>query len=483
MPTEDIASAAAAAEEGPRHAAPRKTLLQRLHMPVGKAIALAAMPSAALMGMGFTSPLAKADPQPENPFRGESCVAVPDGEHPGEEPESPEEEPTGEPEPPEEEAEQPPEEEPDPEPEEETDGTGEPAEEAAGGTAETGGGGEEAERAEGAEGAAEPDEAAGEATEAEEGPAEAGEAEEEPAEGEFDPRDPLGLGQGLADLGDGLEDLLTPGRRDEEQPEEPVAPEEPEDPEDPEEPEQPADEEPAPPREDTAEESREDTPEGEPAEDSAGENEGAGDEDEDAAGDENAAEDAAEEESTDGAGEDAADPFAPDAQGREPFPCPVEESVPGTGEQTPITLPNDPWYLEATYLTLAGLQYHGVVNVTTADGSTKQVLKFTAEKVDIGDLHQIVDNQGGVRTHVATAEGSNSTFRDGTVTMYTERLEGNLFGVIPIVFDPEHQPPLDLPVVHFTDVFVTQAGQFGGTLTMQGMNIYHTHDGPTAPPA
>jgi hypothetical protein len=61
-----------------RHAAKRKALLQRLHMPVGKAVALAAMPSAVLLGTGFTSPLAKADQQPANQFRGDSCVEMPD---------------------------------------------------------------------------------------------------------------------------------------------------------------------------------------------------------------------------------------------------------------------------------------------------------------------------------------------------------------------------------------------------------------------
>lgn len=39
---------------GPRHAAPRKSLLTKLHIPAGKAFALAAMPTAVLVGMGLT---------------------------------------------------------------------------------------------------------------------------------------------------------------------------------------------------------------------------------------------------------------------------------------------------------------------------------------------------------------------------------------------------------------------------------------------
>ncbi|WP_130799821.1 hypothetical protein [Streptomyces otsuchiensis] len=170
-----------------------------------------------------------------------------------------------------------------------------------------------------------------------------------------------------------------------------------------------------------------------------------------------------------------ADPFAPDADGRIPFPCPEERAVAGSAEDTAAVLANDPWLLEASYLTLAGLKYHGVVNVTTDNGSVKQALKFTAARLDIGDLHQIVDGGSGLRHHVQAAHGSNSTFRDGTVTMYTERLEGKLFGLIPVVFDPRHEPPLDLPIAHFTDVLVTQAAQFGGTLTMPGMRQYMTY--------
>jgi hypothetical protein len=53
--------------------------------------------------------------------------------------------------------------------------------------------------------------------------------------------------------------------------------------------------------------------------------------------------------------------------------------------------------------------------------------------------------------------------------MYTEKLKGNLFGIIPVTFSPETPPPLDVPFAIFTDVEVTQAGQFGGTLTVPGL--------------
>ncbi|MEU0691105.1 hypothetical protein [Streptomyces uncialis] len=163
----------------------------------------------------------------------------------------------------------------------------------------------------------------------------------------------------------------------------------------------------------------------------------------------------------------AADPMAPDEDGKVPFPCVVERKVAGDAERPPAMIPNQPWHLEASSLLLKGLDYQGVVNLTMPNGRTKQALKFVAaDGVDIGDLHQIVDAPGGRKYHVQAGRGTISTIRGGTVTMYTERLEGNLFGLIPVVFDPEHPPPLNIPVAYFTQVRIVQAGQFGGDLTI-----------------
>ena len=161
--------------------------------------------------------------------------------------------------------------------------------------------------------------------------------------------------------------------------------------------------------------------------------------------------------------------------GKEAYPCVVEKKVDGKDETTPVTLPVEPWYLESSGLLLDGLDYQGVVNVTTADGTTKQVLEFTVEKVDIGDLHQTVkDPRSGKTYHAQAAKGSTSTIRGGTVTMYTEKLQGNLFGLIPVTFDPEHPPPINTPIAYFTKVKITQAGQFGGDLTVPGLHQYVT---------
>ncbi|MET9884367.1 hypothetical protein ABZZ20_14685 [Streptomyces sp. NPDC006430] len=163
-----------------------------------------------------------------------------------------------------------------------------------------------------------------------------------------------------------------------------------------------------------------------------------------------------------------------DADGKEPFPCPTYDAKAlADAELEPgiPLLPDEPWYLDSSLLTLYGLDYHGIVEVKTAGGKTKKVLKFTADSLDIKDLYQTVGKEGNV-AHLKSRPGSTSKIRGGTVTMYTESLKGNLFGLIPIEFTPNSPPPLNVPFAFFTNVKVVQAGQFGGTLTVPGLKNY-----------
>ncbi|MEU5638466.1 hydrogenase expression protein HypF [Streptomyces milbemycinicus] len=168
-----------------------------------------------------------------------------------------------------------------------------------------------------------------------------------------------------------------------------------------------------------------------------------------------------------------------DKDGKEPFPCPTYDAEAYENAETEPTaslLPDEPWTLKSTLLTLHGLDYKGIVEVKTYSGQVKKVLKFTASGVDIKDLHQLTKGAGGTTTHVASREGETSTFSNGPITMYTEELSGNLLGIVPITFSPKSPPPINLPEVFFTDVTVTQAGQFGGDLTIPGMHLYKTGD-------
>jgi hypothetical protein len=155
--------------------------------------------------------------------------------------------------------------------------------------------------------------------------------------------------------------------------------------------------------------------------------------------------------------------------------CPVATDD-TSGVDNKVLLPDDPWYLNASSLLLKGADYQGVVEVKTANGTVKKVLKYVISSgTDIGDLHQTVnDKQSGKTYHVQAAAGSTSTIRDGDTVMYTESISGNLFGLIPITFDPDNPPPLNIPLIYFTNVKVVQAGQFGGTLTVPGLHSYQT---------
>ncbi|MFF2466090.1 hypothetical protein [Streptomyces mirabilis] len=153
--------------------------------------------------------------------------------------------------------------------------------------------------------------------------------------------------------------------------------------------------------------------------------------------------------------------------------CPVATDAEG-GIDNPVTLPDDPWYLNASSLLLKGADYQGIVKVKTANGTVKKVLKYViSDGTDIGDLHQTVnDKQSGKTYHVQAGSGTTSTIRDGKTVMYTESISGNLLGLIPITFSPDNPPPLNIPLIYFTKVKVVQAGQFGGTLTIPGLHQY-----------
>ncbi|MEU9082392.1 hypothetical protein [Streptomyces sp. NPDC048357] len=176
-----------------------------------------------------------------------------------------------------------------------------------------------------------------------------------------------------------------------------------------------------------------------------------------------------------GEDEDEAKPEeSKDPDGKEPFPCPTYDAkalADAELEQGIPLLPDEPWYLDSSLLTLYGLDYHGIVEVKTGSGKIKKVLKFTADSLDIKDLYQTVGKDGNV-AHLKSRPGSTSKIRGGTVTMYTESLKGNLFGLIPIEFTPNSPPPLNVPFAFFTNVKVVQAGQFGGTLTVPGLKNY-----------
>ncbi|MGW1409327.1 hypothetical protein [Streptomyces sp. NPDC002403] len=394
---------------GPRHAAPRKSLLTKLHIPAGKAFALAAMPTAVFVGMGLTPKLALADDSSDIPFAPGPCVTRSD--EPSEEP-SPSASKS-----------------PSPSPSATDSGdkgdTATPKPSATPSASDT----------------AEPETKAAAADEA---PAATPSASPTPTKTR-NPLDPLGVGDALRDLFDGPDkETASPSPGASTAAPKPSATD--------------AAEKPAEKTTDAAKETADKT--------ASAIREAAG-----------RAGKSVEELDDSVKGLDAKkDEDIPDGA-KERFPCPTAdpEALAAADLETGVPLlPDDPWILESSMLTLNGLDYKGIVEVKTYDGTVKKALKFTASSIDIDNLHQKTVGPAGTTAHVEARKGSKSTIRNGTVTMYTEELKGNLFGLIPVTFSPETPPPLNVPFAFFTKVKVTQAGQFGGSLKVPGLHNYFT---------
>ncbi|MEU1053654.1 hypothetical protein ABZ397_14005 [Streptomyces sp. NPDC005876] len=462
MPADEVTheadAGASRVRTGPRHAAPKKPLLTRFHVPAGKAIALAAMPTAVLMGMGLAPTLALADGNdPAANSKSltaeeyQACVealadekddasATPTPSASASESEdakSPTDGPS-----------------PSATPQQDTDTD-------TGSSSSSDSGSDDKDDDKDDDQAATPDpepSASKSASSASPAPS--------PSASEKD-------GGLLETIGDALEGILTGGHKDDGESPSPTA--------GPSEPASDAADDPATEAAEAAKKALEDATD---APEATGTASGAAD------GETDPAEDGM----TDGTTEEAADEAtpSPDATASasatpsptpsgsaspsvDPEDCPAATDAEGGVDNT-LALPDKPWRLEASSLLLKGASYKGVVEVRTASGATKKVLKYVVSHgTDIGDLHQIVEDERQNKTyHVQAAKGSTSTITDGETVMYTESISGNLLGLIPITFDPEHPPPLDIPLIYFTKVTVVQAGQFGGTLHIPGLHQYIT---------
>ncbi|MFF3712472.1 hypothetical protein [Streptomyces phaeochromogenes] len=433
MPADEVQYAGPAGESrertGPRHAAPKKPLFTRLHVPAGKAIAIASMPTAILMGMGFTPTLARAEDKPSaknltiDEYK--DCVdALEEETEEAKDDASPTPSPSASTSAP-------------------ADDEKEPSASDPSGS-DTPGSGSSSDS--GSDDKPEPTPSASESK----APAENTEPTPTPtpsASESKNPLDPLGLGEAI-------KDIFTPDEEETATPTPtPSA-------------STPAAEKPADTSTDKAEDPVKDTVD--KAEDTVKDvTDAATDAAEDTA-------DKAEEAADDATASPTPSPSA--SSTTDPDDCPAATEDEGGVEQGIPALADDPWQLEASSLLLKGADYQGIVKVKTASGKVKEVLKYViSDGTDIGDLHQTVtDKQAGKTYHVQAGKGTTSTIREGKTVMYTESISGNLLGLIPITFDPEHPPPLNIPLIYFTKVKVIQAAQFGGTLTVPGMHQFTT---------
>ncbi|GAA3800025.1 hypothetical protein ACFS5L_24840 [Streptomyces phyllanthi] len=442
MPAEEETRGTAVGESrarsGPRHALPRKPLLTRLQVPAGKAIAVAAMPTAVLMGMGFTPTLARADDKPSSKNltvdEYKDCVEALEAA------EEADEETTASPSPSTSTSEAASD---DGKEEQSSSGDDSSSDDSSGGDSSSDSGSDDKTEPEPSPSTSEPADSSGDDT-----------STEEPSESSDNV---------LEQIGDAIKDVFTPD--DQETGDTTATPSAT--------PSESAGEDASGADGDTEDKAAED------AKDTAEDTKDTVEKSvEDTAKDvTDAAEDTADKADTAvGDATESASPSPSESPAVDADDCPAATDDESGVEKGIPPLADDPWYLEASSLLLKGADYKGVVKVKTANGTVKEVLKYEiSDGSDIGDLHQIVkDEQLGKTYHVQAGKGTTSTIRDGKTVMYTESISGNLLGLIPVTFSPEHPPPLNIPLIYFTNVKVTQAAQFGGTLHVPGMNQYTT---------
>ncbi|MGW0872516.1 hypothetical protein ACWD3Z_18755 [Streptomyces sp. NPDC002740] len=457
MPADEVSTgsdvdAARVRTTGPRHAAPKKPLFTRFHMPAGKAIALAAMPTAVLMGMGFTPTLANAEDQPASKSltidEYKDCVAALEGaDASASASPSPSASASAS-------------ESADDSKDDSKDESADDSKDTSGNSGDTGDSGSSDS---GSDDTAEPAPAASSAAAEPEKSSTSGDtATASPSASETSKNVLETIGDAITDLFDGNESDATAGSS------------------------------PSPAASESASAGDSSSDAGSGSSDSSGSSD-AGSAGKDTSGTSKDATDAVtdtakdtvkdtadEAEDTAKDTEEAADdatasPSPSESATTDADDCPAATDDEG-GIDNKIRLPDDPWYLNASSLLLKGADYQGIVKVKTANGTVKEVLKYViSDGTDIGDLHQTVDDKQSGRTyHVQAGKGTTSTIRDGDTIMYTESISGNLFGLIPITFSPKSPPPLNIPLIYFTDVKVQQAGQLGGTLTVPGLHQYTT---------
>ncbi|MFJ8789555.1 hypothetical protein [Streptomyces sp. NPDC102462] len=443
---------------GPRHAAPKKPLFTRFHMPAGKAIATVAMPTAVLMGMGFTSTLALADNNDTPPSSKsltadeyKDCVTALDDSKGASASPSPSGSPSAS----------------------ESADQATPTPSATDGTADSAGGAKDSSGSASSSDSGSDDKAAPSPSASKPASSSGGSdasASDSASDGKATPSPSASTGGGnlLGTIGDAITGILTGGAGSGSS----------------------ASASPTPSASASTADSggkdsgSTDSGAGEDAGGSAADTvkdtagkvtktvedtvKGTTDKVSEAAGDTT---DAVRE----AAGSATSSPSPSASASASADDCPVATDDTG-GVDNAVPVADDPWYLDASSLLLKSADYQGIVEVKRANGTTKKVLKYVISGgTDIGDLHQTVkDKQAGKTYHVQAAAGSTSTIREGDTVMYTESISGNLFGLIPVTFSPDSPPPLNIPLIYFTHVKVTQAAQFGGTLHIPGMHVYTT---------
>jgi hypothetical protein len=144
----------------------------------------------------------------------------------------------------------------------------------------------------------------------------------------------------------------------------------------------------------------------------------------------------------------SATPSTSGGPSRSPSPKASPKAKAPKAEAGQANVARRPSRLTGTQVTMFNLNFDGVVDLPTVDGSIK-VLKFSMSQSDTDNFLLHVYGPNGKDTELRS---SRLTVRGDTVHFYTNRFRGNLFGLIPVDFSPTSlPPPIPLPLVFFTN--------------------------------
>jgi hypothetical protein len=101
--------------------------------------------------------------------------------------------------------------------------------------------------------------------------------------------------------------------------------------------------------------------------------------------------------------------------------------------------------MTAGTLTMSGLSFDGIVELPTVNGPLR-TLRFSMNRSVSSPFELRVPTSGPTLSLTSSA-----LTVQGHVRFYSSRFQGNLFGLIPVVFTPDSPPPLILPELLFTD--------------------------------
>jgi hypothetical protein len=148
---------------------------------------------------------------------------------------------------------------------------------------------------------------------------------------------------------------------------------------------------------------------------------------------------------------------------KEAAPC-VKPAKARAASGLPVTT-TDAVTLRADRMSMSGLSYDGVVELPTGQGSVR-ALRFTMDKGTMTTVDQTI-RHGQDQTR-ATA---TSLAFSGDVVMYTTKMSGKVFGLLPMTFTPDSPPPLVPSSMSLTEMVAEQPHVLADSAHADGFTV------------